>query len=403
LKKVEEIIASLAPKKYAIFVSGDHGVVSMQEDMKRLRLQAFREGKIEQKTYENPSGVYIRFSINSVIHSGIIQTEDEIETRGMLLDLPPRLREENVNLLTIQKIPLDRIPTFPFFTILDKSETKESKRKLSQQYWASFSDNVEALKNWYLDFYGFRRDIVNTEVPQLATAIPSWMSSLKTYVLYNEENRTIATRYYRSMDDKDVVWVKKTSESVGLNSEKVFSSAFDLPPKEDAISETVQFDKEGEKAYSRWDHPYFAAVEDIKKQIEKFNRAQPGILYDAYYASNSLIHHWTYKEMNKVREIAPKFPLLKQVFQPWLEPIQVLVLYFIDEPVKGRITDGIITAYYVNGPEDKIMVKKVENKDDTKWKEDLVLQHFPKSIGKPFLGFTSSMLHYLSNKLGADY
>ena len=403
MKKVDQIIHSLVPEKYAIFVTGDPGVVTMQEDLKKFKLQMWRGERIGQKEYENANGVFLRFSVNGAIHSGIIQTKNKIETRGMLLEIPPKLQEEGVNLLTILGLPLDRIPLFPFFTGLDKILSRETIRELSQQYWANFTDDVEALKNWYSDFIRFRREIINTQIPQLEPAVPSWLGNLKVYVLYSEKNRMIATAYYRNLEDKDVVSVEKTSEPVGLRTEEAFSNVFTLPSKQDYISGSVQFSKVGEKAFSDWDHPYFSAVEDSKKQVEKFNRAQPSILYDAYTVSRSLVYNWTYKEISKIRELATRLPSLKKTFQHWLKPVQVLLFYFVERPIRGRRTDGTITAYYVNGPEDSIIVKRVENRDYVKWKEELVQQYFPASEGKSFFGFQSSMLTYLSNKIGADY
>jgi len=403
LKRVDEIIQRLAPKKYAIFVVGDPGVSTMQDDLKQLKVQMLREGRIGQKEYENTNGVFLRFSLNGAIHSGIIQTENEIETRGMLLDIPPKLQEEGLNLLTILGLPLDRIPLFPFFTILDHFRLRESIRELSRQYWAYFEDDVEALRNWYSDFIRFRREIVSTEIPQLEPAVPSWLGNLKVYVLYNEKDRIIATSYYRNPKNKDFVSVEKTSQPVELRTEEAFSNIFSLPSKQDYISGSVMFSKMGEKTFSEWDHPYFYAVEGLKKQIEKFNRAQPGIHYDAYTVSCSLVHNWTYKEMGKIRELATRFPALGKTFQDWLKPVQILLFYFIEEPIQGRRTDGIITSYYVNGPEDRIIVERVENRDYVKWNEELVQKYFPASRGKPFFAFQSSIVAYLSDKLGADY
>lgn len=400
-----DIVSELAPKKRAVFVEGDPGIVSMQEDLKRLKLQQFREGRIKQNAYENANGVFLRFSRNGAIYSGIIQTEDKNETRGLLLELPPRLHKEGVYPLTIKRTPQDRIPLFPFFTVLDGSELADPKKKLSKQYWSRFSDDIQALRSWHLDRIRFRKEIINTEAPQLEAAVPSWMTGLKIYVLYNAQKRTIVTRYYRSLENRSAVWVAETSGSPSLEGDtwaQVFVNAFDLPSKRNLVLETTQFSREGETVYSKWDHPYFSAVEDVKKQIEGFNRAQPGILYDAYLMSPSLVHYWTAKRIRKTRELSDKFPILNKVFESWLKPIQALLLYFVDEPIRGRITDGIITAYYVNGETDEILVKRVEKKEDTKWNEDLVKEYFPKSAGKPMFGFSSSILHYLRDKLGAD-
>jgi len=402
LKSVE-IINSLAPKKRAIFVSGDPGVTTLQQDLKKFKSQLWREGTITQRKYKNANGVFLRFSVEGVTHSGIIQTKNEIETRDLLLDIPPRLQEKGVYLLTILKLPLRRIPLFPFFTTLDKFRLRGLIEEMSKRYWSSLENDIESLKKWYQDFIGFRREIINTEIPRLEASVPSWLENLKVYVLYNERDRVIATRYYHSAEKEDVVLVKETSKPVGLRTEEVFSEVFALPSKQVIISESAKYSKAGQKAFSDWDHPYFAAVREVKKQVERFNRAQPSIYYDAYTLSRSLIHNWTYKEICKKRELTNKFPELKKAFEPWLKPVQALVIYFVDEARKGRITDGLINAYYVNGPEDRVIVERAKDKESVKWREEMVKEYFPESNGKPFSGFKSVIIAYLSKKLGADY
>lgn len=403
MDKIQRIIQNLAPDKYTIFVGGDPGVVALQEDLKRFKLQKWQAKEIEQKEYENLNGVFLRFSLEGAVYSGIVQTEDEAETRSMLLTIPPELQKEGAEILAILKTPLNRISLFPFFSILEKNELKEPKQKLALQYWTNFKDDVEALQNWYMDLIRFRREIVATEIPELEPAVPAWMGRLKVYVLYNEKDRTIATKYYRSPDKADVVFVEKTSDSVGLKAETAFSKSFVLPPVQDALSENVQFNQESEKVYFNWGHPYISAAEDLKKQVGIFNRAQKGITYDAYRISSSLAYNWTWREICKLREIITRFPLFREKLRHWLQPLQVLVLCFIDDPIAGRVTDGMIAGWYVHGPEDKIIVEKMKTRDDViKWNEDLVRQYFPAS-GTPIFGFTSGLLHYLSDKLGADY
>lgn len=403
MSKIQKMIQSLAPYKYSIFVAGDFGVVALQEDLRKFKLQKWQAKEIKQEEYENSNGVFLRFSLEGATYSGIVQTEDEAETRSILRTIPPELHKEGAEILTILKTPLDRISLFPFFSILEKNELKEPKRKLARQYWTSFNDDVEALRNWYKDFIRFRREIVATEIPQLEPAVPAWMGCFKVYVLYNKKDRTIATKYYRSPDRDDAVFVEETSESVGLKAETAFSKSFALPPMQDALSESVQFNQESEKVYFDWDHPYISAAEDLKKQAVEFNRAQRGISYDAYKISPSLLYAWTARELSKLRELITRFPLLKEELQRWLQPLQVLVLYFIDDPIVGRVTDGVIAGWYVHGPEDKIIVEKMKTKDDVvKWNNNLVRQYFPAS-GSPIFGFTSLLVYYLRDKLGADY
>jgi hypothetical protein len=91
------------------------------------------------------------------------------------------------------------------------------------------------------------------------------------------------------------------------------------------------------------------------------------------------------------------------MLQNWLQPVQVIVRYFVEEPIGNRITDGLIGATYVHGPRDQIIVEKVKNREYAKYSENLARDYFPKCTGKPFCGFTSGLLYYLRDKMGEDY
>lgn len=403
-----DIILSIAPEKFAIFVSGEIGVIKMQETLKESKMHQWREGKISQEEYDNPNGIFLCFVYNNSIYSGIIQAENSNDSKIMLLDIPLKLHEEGMDLKTILRLPMDRIPLFPFFTILNSLQFGKIEliNELKRQYWSNFTEDVEALKNWYLDYVRFKREVINKEAPQLEFSIPYWLENLEIYVLYNEEERIIATAYYSCPENKDdVVFVKKITNKIrfGIDKYDLFSNFFTLPAPQYIISRTTSHSKVGEKAFSDWNHPYFAAVEELEKEVKNFNKAQPSFLYEAYSSSPSLIYNWTYQEIQKRRELTDKFHFLKETFKHWCKPVQVLIRYFIEEPKKNWITDGIINGYYVNGPDDRIIVKRVRTKDELKQDELLVKQYFPESDDRPFLSFHSFIHSYLSSKLGADY
>ena len=387
MKKIEEITRKIAPSKNAIFVDGDPGIVSLQESM---------------KTASN--SVFARFRLEGTIYSCMVETKDELETRGMLLSIPIEFKKEGVEVLTVLKAPLDRISLFPFFSILEKGELKEPIRKLKEQYWARFKDDVEALHNWYSDLVRFRREIVTGEVPRLEPAVPAWMGHLRVYVLYNERDRVIATRYYRSAEKEDTVSVKETSETLGFKGEAVFSKLFSLPPMKTMLSDTAYFSQEGEKVYLNWEHPYISASEELRKQVERFNRVQRRTYFDAYRISSSLIDNWTRQEILKLRELITEFPLFTEKLKHWLQPLHVVVLYFVDDPVESKRTDGMITGCYMPGTSDKILVERMDTRDGVMRlfaSPDLAQQYFPDS-GKPIFGFTSGLIHYLGGKLGEN-
>ena len=91
------------------------------------------------------------------------------------------------------------------------------------------------------------------------------------------------------------------------------------------------------------------------------------------------------------------------MFKNWFEPVQVLIRYNIEAPTESRIADGSIAATYVHGPKDELVVKRVKSRADVMYSEELARKYFPSSTGKPFRGFQSTLLHYLSNKFGHEY
>ena len=79
MKKFDEIIESLPQRKRAIFGTGDAGVSKMQQELSDMKSKMWQEKKIVQREYQNPNGVFLRFSLNGVMHSGIIETENRSE------------------------------------------------------------------------------------------------------------------------------------------------------------------------------------------------------------------------------------------------------------------------------------------------------------------------------------
>jgi hypothetical protein len=401
MKSFSDIAKELFPKNYAVFVSGDVGVSSLQRELAKYKAILLREKQIDQKAYESSEGVFLRCSKDDQRYSGIIQAKERGKRREMLFSIPPKLQEGGFEVLTIFKVPLERVPSFPLLSVIDK-QSSANRKALAQQYWKKFDDDIDALKSWYLDLLKYRRELVFLDFPQIASAVPSWISKHDVFVLYNEKSRAISTRYYRNPRNEDTVLVSRTEEPIGPGSDAL-SRIFKLPAKENAISEGWVFNSENEKVYSNWEHPFFAATEELGKELKNFNSVQKPFTFSAYDASESLVSSWTYQEINKRRELARRYPFLEGMFKDWVRPVQVLVRYNIEAPTESRVTDGSIAATYVHGLEDRIVVERVKSRADIMYSEELTRKYFPPSTEIPFYGFQSVLLHYLSDKFGYEY
>jgi hypothetical protein len=398
-----EMIFRVFSQKQSVFLSGEAGIVDLQQELfqsKKLELQ-LKGPPLDANYLFNSNGIFLKFSKNGEIYSGIVQCKDPSEAKNLLIETPAKIRKEGAEVLAISIVPLHRIPIFPMSTIFDAAKNDE---KLARQYWNRFSDDAQALISYYSDLIQFRRELIELEFPQLELALPDWMNKLSVFVLYNEAQHAITTKYYRSLGI-DEVKVAGTTESMGIKTtEEAFSKAFSLPPKEYALSESVKFNLEQERPYHNWSHPLIAAINDIKQQINKFNRAQPREYYDAYNISQSSIKNWTFREISETRALVRKFPCLKEILpEEWLNPLQVVIRYSIGEPVENMVADGRIAAMFAAGPEDSIMVEQMKNFDDVRYGEEIFKQYFPDSSGKFFFGFALILFKYLEDKFGDEF
>ncbi len=398
-----EIIFKIFGKKQSVFLSGEAGITTLQRDLfesKKIAM-SMKGPPLDATDLFNSNGIFLKFSKNDEVYSGIVQCKDSVEARNLLIETPSLIRKEGAEVLAISIVPLRRIPIFPVSIVFDAIKNDKN---LACQYWSRFSDDIQALTSYYYDLIEFRRDLIGLEFPQLELDVPNWINNLSVFVLYNEAQHAITTKYYRSLGI-DEVKVAKTTESLGIKTtNEAFSKTFILPPNEYALFESVNFNLEIDKPYHNWSHPLIAAITDIRQQISKFNRAQSREYYDAYSITQSLIKNWTFRQISETRALVTKFPCLKEILPAeWLKPIHVVIQYSIGEPAENRITDGRIAAMFATGPEDSVVVEQMKNLNEVKYGEEIFKQYFPDSSGKFFFGFTSILFAYLEDKFGDEF
>jgi len=350
-------------------------------------------------------GVYVRFTIDSKIYTGLIACKDRNDIRIMQLTLPKLLQDEGAKGVFLTEFPFQHV-TIGALSNFFSVRYSEKEQKITKKYWRVFKDDIEALQTYYTDLVNFRRELIFTQFPSLELEIPQWVEKNSVFVLYNEESRSVHVKFFNNThSDKDEIIVQKTSEEVSFKNQEAFSKLFTLPPKENAISESSYYHQFGEKPYYNLPHPFLSVIEELKPQIQRFNSAQPRRFYNACNISPALVSNWTYQEIMTTRALLKKFPSIQgRLPYQWQKPIQVLIRYHLNDLSEGSVPDGKISAAFVNGPYDKILVEESRNISDL-WVdyEQVVKKYFPEAKERPFYGFTSTLLTYIAEKLGEEY
>ena len=177
---------------------------------------------------------------------------------------------------------------------------------------------------------------------------------------------------------------------------------FNLPDQKYYITEDRTHFTKPDYIMEYWDHPFIEASNDIKEQINNFNKAQPRKYYSAHTLTKSMINYWCVNKIYMIRELVKFIPILKKYYTFWLNKINVLNMYYINEPKRGRITDGIIITYYISEGDDKIITVQLFNKENVIYNENIIKDYYPESKGKIYSS-SSSILFYLEDKMGTSY
>ena len=390
------------PPVRAQMTNRDDSIVSMQKSLNETKLLIYREHpeRFSYKEAFKRRAVFLKIGMGKDTFSCILEPEsDDLckEVAGYLRDIESKLNLLKIEVIGAEVLPLPKIPLYPFFSVISGIES-EVGEELAKSYFSPFKDDSHAIKSWFEDFIGARREIVNEKVRQLVLAVPHIMKPLKVFIMYNPEIRAIKARYYTS--EVDEIYVKETTQS--LANEELFDSSFRLPPKEKWIREITRATYQKKKIYEDWKHPYFAATSEIKQEVEKFNREQRPQYYDANTITNEKIERWTMERINEVRIMAKRFSEIKSKFEPWLDPIYSIIFISKDPPSPQKLRDGIIYSYYFKGEEDKIKVIECKDKKEIP-SEGNVPKYVSSELGyEPTLFYwsISGLLYYLSDKMG---
>lgn len=400
---LSELVRSLGKFRSAVFVRGDPGVASLLEQLTQQRLHLWRSEKISQADYKNPHRVFVRFRIDRSLCSGLVQASSQEEALDIFLDIQFGLHKKEAEILTLLRLPVPRIRTFPFFVICEEI-LRNVGQKLAANYWPQHPKNIEAIRAWLVDFLCYRREIIRTRVPELEPVVPSALTNQRVLGLYDPSAGAITLRYYRSMEDTDIVDVReeRTETPFGPHDNKLFEELFDLPPQVELLREVRQCSGAGRMTYREWGHPYFVAADELRQHIERYNRYLPGTYQDATYVTDARLYDWTSSEIRLIRELSQRFPEVGEHFRNFMHPVEVIHVYQLDEPRETWIRNGSISIYYMRGPADRVSTIRLNVGEEFRHAVNILENKFGLHKRNVFLKIDTHILWYLRDKADID-
>ncbi|MFX1486225.1 MAG: hypothetical protein ACFFBS_03920 [Promethearchaeota archaeon] len=354
--------------------------------------------RISSKRATQKDAIFVKVGVGDHLFTCLAET-DKIETYEKIvkhiMSIEKRLNLVGIEIIALEILPLQKIPFFPFITTIDKFQSEIGK-ELGNRYFERFDEDSDAIKSWYRDLVKFRREIIRNKLNKLILAIPHVMKPQNVLILYYPEGKMVKMRFYLSEEDK--VELKEVDE---VPNDETFKEFFELPSPRLWTIEITRGTSKDRRIHEGWAHPYIAAALELKQKVKEFNREQRTSGYDAEIVTESTVRRWISQEIKEIRELVSKFPLAKEKYLDWMQPIFNLTLFSKDSPDPGRLQSGMIKSYYYRGTEDRI--KSLEFLPATSQRiDELIREEFPEleSNAKPFFSFASDLLFYLRDKMG---
>jgi hypothetical protein len=389
----------MAQARPSLFLGGDFGVTVLLEHLKSARLEQFRKQQITWHDFKTPRNcVFVRFELAGDVLSGLILASSESDASQVSLDIQAIVHEKKGKLLTLQLLSEDKISPFPFFVVCS-TISEDIGHEIAAEYWLNNPIGPEAIRTWLEDFLRYRRDILYNEVPDLEAAVPFVVSGEKVFGIFSPPG-TVALRYYLSRDGTDTVEMRQSLYPA--TDEEAFRKIFVLPSEKELVQTVISACMDEQTFCEEWGHPYFAGVNDLMAHLEHYNSNRRELSADATYLTNARLHHWTTSYIQKMRELALKFPKVAERFKDYIGPVTAVHFYNLDDPRSGWIRDGSIHSYYLRGHEDRVETARLDTRDEVHNPDELLESKFGLSPKEAFLISKSSIAYYLRDKLGLD-
>lgn len=352
IEKIRELLKNLENRPWSVS-SPPIPVIYMQQDLHKSR-----------RTISNKNAVY--FTLNDEKQYSIIietlSSNDSKETKTTIID---GAIENNLTINNIFILPLNPISSYPIINVLDEISSNQFLSQKSKQYWESDISIENNIKEYYLDYLNYRKELCLTYFPELELYKPYWIYGMSAYIIYNSELKTQSILYYENKLNKNIVYSKVINEKIDYNTKlDIFKKYFDLPSNKvhlssytESVGTTIDF-------FNIKKHPFILAINDIKEGIKKYNDQQDDIDFDALKITYSDLFNRTIKYITAIRALSNKYKFLRYYFRPWIKEMSVNIMYYV-EPVKtNQRPDGEIILSFTNNQVDEITITKVKNKQE---------------------------------------
>lgn len=358
-------------------------VIYMQQDLQK-----------SIRTISNKNAVY--FTLNGEKqYSIIIETSDINDSKEIKTSIINGAIENNLSINNIFILPLDPISSYPIINILDEISSNQFLSRKSKQYWESDVDIEYNIKEYYLDYLNYRKDLCLTYFPELEYYKPYWIYGMSAYILYNPELKTQSTLYYENNVNMNIVYSKVIGDKIDYDTKlKIFEKYFNLPSNKAYLSSSIENVANNIDFFNIKKHPFIVAINDIKEGIKRYNDQQDDIDFDALKITYSDIFNRTIRYISTIRTLSNKYKFLKYYFRPWNKEISVNIMYYVEPLMSNKRPDGEIILLFKNNPIDKITIKKVKNKQEFRELRNAIY-----SIDRFVKRSSSSLSYYYKDKI----
>ena len=337
-------------------------------------------------------GILLKISFGGKIYSCLVEVKSNLsELYDNIANLKYSLGRIGVNFLVLEKLPLNPITLFPFFTTASDIIKYVNTEWRNKKFDFNQSDAKSYLEKWFKEYLQFKLKISNT-VENYSLIDPDHNKPKEIVAFLNKKLDVLATFYYIS-DDKDKISVQLVEKAPFLEDIPVGS---DYPPRDKLVSSRAQYAKD---LFITLEDPKIAAITDIGKQIEEFNKKTHEHMFDTNSITKKSFTYWIASEIESTRKLLEFLQFENYYWDHWKKPIKVYASYKLDVQQPNLRRGGHYSIHYENSEKDEILVHEL-TKDETN--ADVFGEHVAKHENS-FSSISGDLLSYLMEIKGENY
>jgi len=326
-------------------------------------------------------GILLKISFGGKIYSCIAQVKSNLsELYDRLVSLKYPFERIGVKFLILKKLPLKPITLFPFFTvaseIIKDVKTEWSKKKFDFDQDAA----KEYLEKWFKEYLQARRKISNN-VENYSLIDPDHDKPKEIIVFLNKKLDTIATFYYLSGTENKID-VKLVEKAPFLED---MPTGNDYPPRDKLVSSRAQYATD---LFVTLGDPKAAAITDVGKQIEEFNKKTHEPMFDTNEITKESFANWIKAEIDAKRKLIEFLQFENYHWSHWKKPIKVYASYKLDKQQPNLRRGGHYSIHYEISEKDEVFVHELtkdKNEVDVYGEHVTNYKNFFMSIGGDLL------------------